>query len=160
MTDQDDAPKTLEELTSAGTTVMFALTNAGPIESRPLTIAEIGEDRLSILVDDTAPWLQGMSPGAGAHLTISDVRSNTFVSLTGSASLSKDSSVIDRLWNPAAAAYFDDGKDDPGVAVLHFDASSGTYWTAPSGRIGGLISMVRAAVGGSKDAGEHGEVAV
>jgi hypothetical protein len=107
MTDPDDAPKTLEELTSAGTTVMFALTNAGPIESRPLTIAEIGADRLSILVDDTAAWLQGMSPGAGAHLTISDVRSNTFVSLTG-----------------------------------------------------GLISMVRAAVGASKDAGEHGEVAV
>lgn len=65
---------------------------------------------------------------------------------------------IDRYWNPGAAAFFD-GKDDTNLAVLHFDVSDGEYWTAPSGRIGSLIAMTKAAVGGDEAAGEQGPIA-
>ncbi len=92
------------------------------------------------------------------HVSISDVRKNTYVSLQGRAAVSLDADEIDRLWSPAAAAYFD-GKEDPGLAVLRFDATGGEYWDAPSGRIGSLLALVRAAVSGAEAAGEQGSVA-
>ena len=43
--------------------------------------------------------------------------------------------------------------------MLHFDVADGQYWDAPSGRLGSLIAMVKAAVGGDDAAGEQGPIA-
>ena len=69
--------------------------------------------------------------------------------------MSTDRDDVERLWNPAAGAFFD-GKDDPNLAVLFFDVSEGQYWDSPNGRIGALIALVRAAIGGDDKAGDHG----
>lgn len=37
-----------------------------------------------------------------------------FVTVQGTLSLDTDRAVIERLWNPFVAAWFEDGKDDPG----------------------------------------------
>jgi len=66
--------------------------------------------------------------------------------------------LIDELWNPFAAAYFDNGRDSPGIAVLRVIGERGTYWSTPSGRIGSLISMVKARFGDPEQSGEHGDV--
>jgi hypothetical protein len=34
----------------------------------------------------------------------------------------------------------------------------GSYWSTPSGRIGSLISMVKAQLGDPEQSGEHGDV--
>lgn len=127
--------------------------------SRPMTVAAVTDGRLDLLADTTSEWCSAVAAGeAVVHITMSDVRRNRFLALNGVASLSDDSAEIDRLWNPAAAAFFD-GKDDPNLAVLHFDVDEGEYWDGPSGRLGALISLVRAAVGGDAAAGDHGPVA-
>jgi len=154
-----DPDKPLAELVEGGTTVMFGTMMAGRFESRPLTIAAVDGNRLSILVDTTSPWVGALSADSSAHLTVSDTRENTYVSLDGDARVHRDPATIERLWTPFAGAFFE-GKDDPRLAVLEFDAESGSYWTAPSGRIGSLVSMVRAKLGDHDDAGDHGDVAV
>lgn len=152
-----DPDKPLDELVDGGTTVMFGTFEDGRVESRPMTIAGVDGARFSMLVDTTGDWV-GAADGAAAHLTVSDVRENTFVSLNGTAHVSRDRAEAERLWNPAASAYFE-GPDDPKLAVLNFDATEGSYWTAPSGRLGSLISLVRAKIGDHDDAGDHGDVA-
>ena len=67
---------------------------------------------------------------------------------------------IDELWNPAAGAYFDNGRDTPGIAVLHLDVLRGHYWSSPSGRIGALLSMIKAKSAGAEQSGEHGPVSI
>lgn len=64
--------------------------------------------------------------------------------------------MIERLWNPGAAAFFD-GKDDPTVRVLEINVTSGEWWDGPSGRVGQVLSMVKATLGG--DAGSAGPIA-
>ncbi len=149
----------LDDLVDSGDTVMLMTMIGERHSSRPMTVAAVAEGRLDLLADTTADWCSAIAAGeAVVHITKSDVRANTFVALNGAASLSDDRAEIDRLWNPGAAAFFD-GKDDPHVAVLHFDVDEGEYWDGPSGRIGALISLVRAAVGGDAAAGDHGPVA-
>ena len=158
MTGTDQA-KQLEDLVDEGTIAMFMTMIGDEHTSRPLSIAEVRADRLAFLIDATTDWAHAVREGtAVVHVAISDVRKNTYVSLQGAASVALDHEEIDRLWNPGAAAYFD-GKDDPGVGVLRFDASSGEYWDAPGGRIGSLIALVKAAVAGDDAAGEQGQVA-
>jgi general stress protein 26 len=123
-----------------------------------MTIAGVAADRLDLLVDTTTEWTSAVAAGkATTHVTLSDVRANKFVALNGTATVSRDRTEVERLWNPGAALFFE-GKDDPKLAVLHFQVGGGQYWDSPNGRIGSLIAMVKAAVGGHEDAGDHGPV--
>ena len=155
----DDAAKPLADLFDGGDTVMLMTMIGEEHSSRPMTVAAVDGDRLSLLVDTTADWYRAVASGtAVVHVTLSDVRHNEFAALNGTALVSTDRHEIDRLWNAAASAFFD-GKDDPHLAVLHFDVEDGQYWDAPSGRLGSLVAMARAAIGGNEAAGDHGSIA-
>jgi len=148
--------KDLADLISGGTVAMLMTMIGDEHTSRPLTVAGVEGGRVSFLVDRTADWAEALGATTPVHLSVSDVRENTYLSLQGRATVTPDRATIDRLWNPAAAAFFD-GKDDPSVAALHFDVSTGEYWDSPSGRIGSAIAVVKAAVTGDA-AGHHGPV--
>jgi len=148
----------LTDLFDGGDTVMVMTMIGDEHSSRPMTVAGVHDNCLDMLVDTTADWYSAVAAGtAVVHLTLSDVRHNEFAALNGSATVSTDRAEIDRLWNPGAAAFFD-GKDDPNLAVLHFSVDDGQYWDAPSGRLGSLIAMVKAAVGGDEAAGQQGPI--
>jgi general stress protein 26 len=151
----------LDALLGAGTSVMVGTATAsGEFEFRPLTVAAVHGDEVDILVDTTAEWARRFDGGEPVLVTLSNDRDNTWASLHGTASMSTDAERIDELWNPAAEAYFDDGRDSPGIAVMQIDVTAGRYWSAPSGRLGSLVSMVRAAIGDPGDGTEHGDVAL
>jgi general stress protein 26 len=157
----DDPAKPLTELFRSGTTLMVGTgSERDSLQFRPLTVARVEGDRVEILMDTSAPWTQSLQDGDVAHVTMSDSRSNTWVSLRGILSMTTDPAVIDELWNPFADAYFDDGRETPGITVLRIDGETGNYWTTPSGRLGSLISMVKAKFGDPEQAGEHGDVAL
>ena len=156
----NDAAKPLSDLVDGGTIVMLMTMIGSDHTSRPLSVAEVAGDRLGFLVDATTEWATAIREGTAAvHATVCDVRKNHYLSLDGSASLTLDREEVDRLWNPAAGAYFD-GKDDPAVGVLRFEVDGGEYWDAPSGRIGSAFAALKAAVTGDPDAaGDQGPVA-
>jgi general stress protein 26 len=155
----NDAPaKQLADLFDGGDTVMLTtIAGEGPA-SRPMTVAGVDGNRLSFLVDKTAEWYGAVAgESVLVHVTLSDVRHNEFASLNGRTVVSHDRGEIERLWNPAASAFFE-GQDDPNLAVLHFDVMEGEYWDSPSGRLGSLIALARAALGGDEAAGDHGPI--
>jgi general stress protein 26 len=154
----DEHPtKSLTDLLDGGDVVML-MTMIGPTHSsRPLTVAGVDGRRISMLVDRTVDWAVAIGdPGTVVHIAASDQRSNVYLSLNGTASVVPDRTEVERLWNPAAAAFFD-GKTDPAAAVLHFDVADGEFWDAPSGRIGSAVAVLKAAVTGNP-AGDHGTV--
>jgi general stress protein 26 len=155
-----DAPaKPLSDFFDGGDTVVYFTMIGDTHSSRPMTIAGVHGDCLDLLVDTTADWYDAVAAGtAVSHVALSDVRHNNYAALNGTASVTRDRTEIERLWNPGAAAFFE-GKDDPNLAVLHFNVNDGQYWDSPSGRLGSLIAMVKAAVGGDDAAGEQGRIA-
>ncbi|MCU1386929.1 MAG: pyridoxamine 5-phosphate oxidase [Ilumatobacteraceae bacterium] len=129
-------------------------------EFRPLTVARATDNRIEILLDTSEPWAKDIHDGDSAVATLSDNRKNAWASMHGRATLTTDAEAIDDLWNPAAAAFFDNGRQSVGIAVLRIAVDSGHYWSAPSGRLGNLITMVKAKLGSSEDSGEHGPITV
>jgi general stress protein 26 len=51
-----------------------------------------------------------------------------FATIHGTIRLDMDREIIDKLWNPFIAAWFEEGKDDPKLALLRFDAERGEIW--------------------------------
>jgi general stress protein 26 len=156
---EHETTKDLAELVEPGSIVMLMTMVGEEHSSRPLTVAAVTDGTIEMLVDRTADWAEAIDePGTAVHLSLADVRRNVYASLPGTASLTPDRSEIERLWSPAAGAYFD-GKDDPALAVLRYEVHGGEYWDTPSGRLGAAIALVRAAVTDDPGAaGDHGTV--
>jgi general stress protein 26 len=161
MSYDDDPAKPLSELMKPGSTLMVGTRDASDeLDFRPLTVARVSGHRIEILLDTNEPWVAALDQGDRVEVTMSDTKDNTWVALHGTVSISTDSKLIDELWNPFAGAYFDNGRDTPGIAVMQIDAGDGRYWTTASGRIGSLISIVRAKFGDPEESGEHGAIAL
>ena len=124
--------------------------------SRPLTLAEQDGPILRFLTTTEAEWVSHLD---GDHsptgVTFSDPGKNAYVALQGRATVVNDRSAIERLWSVGASAFLED-KDDPTVRVLEVLVERGEYWDGPSGRVGGLLTLAKAALG--RDAGTEGPV--
>ena len=129
--------------------------------SRPLTCVEVDHSFVRFLVDASTDWVADlMRADSAVHITFSDPRENTFVSLNGNSFISADQAEIDRLWTPAAAAFFH-GPEDPNVRVLQVEIDDGQWWDGPSGRLGQTVGLLRAAINDDPSlAGDHGIVDV
>jgi general stress protein 26 len=60
-----------------------------------------------------------------------------FASIHGSLAVDQDRAVIDRLWNPFIAAWYE-GKDDPKLVLLRFDPEHAEVWLNESSMLAGV----------------------
>ena len=156
----DDPAKPLDELMQPGTTLMVGTGPDAGAELRPLTVARVHGDVIDILVDGSAEWALAYRDGDPVLAVQSDNRENTWAWIRGTGMLTADQALIDELWNPFAAAYFEQGRETPDITVLRIQAEDGRYWSSPSGRLGSLISTIKAKLGDPEQSGEHGDVKV
>jgi general stress protein 26 len=155
----DELPtRTLDDLLDGFLFAMVATVDGGRISSRPLTLLEHEGSTLRFMISASAPWSEQISGAAQVHAAFADTRDETYVAVEGIGRLSRDQATIERLWNPAASAFFE-GPDDPDIRVLEIEATGGEWWDGPSSRIGQAISLLRTKLGGSPPEGEHGVIA-
>ena len=164
-TPDHDEPRSLEALVRAGDVAFLTtIDGSGAMSSRPLTVAEVHGGVLTFLVDGGAAWFDDLDPdGVRAapqvHLAIANGR-NDWIAVRGRPAVSADQETIERLWNPAASAYFDD-RHDPSIRALQVSVIDGDYWSSPGGgALGRLASVVGAALGrdGHAPGNAHGDV--
>jgi general stress protein 26 len=70
-----------------------------------------------------------------------------FLSLYGTATISRDKQKIDEFWSDIANAWFE-GKDDPRVTVIKVTPEEGFYWDTKSGKLVSMIKILASAVSG------------
>lgn len=58
--------------------------------------------------------------------------------MNGTLHVDTDRAVVERLWNPFVAAWFEDGKDDPKLCLLRFDADKAEIWLGDSSLLAGI----------------------
>jgi len=91
-----------------------------------------------------------------AYASASD---NSFVSLSGVASLSHDRAAIDAHWDDMLKAWFAGGKDDPNLALLKVDVDQAVYWDAPGSRMVVAFDYLKARLTGKPpELGENRKV--
>ena len=119
-------------------TVMLGIDGAEDGHSRPMT---------AFVEDDSGPiWfftgrpnavVENLRKGHRAIAAFSSKGHDLFASFHGTLSVSNDRGVIDRLWNPFIAAWFD-GKDDPKLVLLRFDPENAQIWLNESSLLSGV----------------------
>lgn len=133
--------------------MMVGLQGIDDAFTRPMT-AQIDDKTIYFFANRTEDLVQAMDRSKRAIATYVSKGHKLFASVHGTLRLSSDRDVIDRLWNPIIAAWFEKGKDDPELALIRFDATSADIWEADTGAT--LIAAVVKMFG--KDPGdEHRE---
>ncbi|MEX1024375.1 MAG: pyridoxamine 5'-phosphate oxidase family protein [Planctomycetota bacterium] len=147
--------RTLEDAVEG---LRFPMVTTSDLTSRPLTCVRAHDQHLWFLVDKTADWMKRIAIDPTVGLSFADPKSSDFVSVVGRAEAVHDREVLERLWNPAAEAWFN-GVDDPKLAALRVDVEQGQYWDGPDSRIARTLAFARARATGNTEAmGEAGDV--
>jgi general stress protein 26 len=93
------------------------------------------------------------------NASFADPDNQRYVSISGTAQLSRDKAKIDELWRPEFKIWFPEGKDDPEIALLRVSLEKAEYWDSPSSTIGYALSFASSLVTGKQpDLGENKKV--
>lgn len=119
-------------------TVMLGVDGVEDGHSRPMT-AQVEGERGPIWFFTGKPnaVVEHLSQNRRAIAAFSAKDHALFASISGSLAIDNDRAVIDRLWNPFIAAWFD-GKDDPNLVLLRFDAEQAEIWLNESSLLAGV----------------------
>jgi general stress protein 26 len=109
-------------------TIMLGL--PGIHEPQPMTALIEGDEGgpLWIFTARDAALVADLARSDRALATFTGRKHDLFACLTGTLRLDNDRAVIERLWNPWVAAWFEGGKDDPKLALLRFDPDHAKIW--------------------------------
>ena len=65
-----------------------------------------------------------------------------FASIDGDLEIDNDPAVVDRLWNPFLAAWYEEGKRDPQLRLLRFDPDRAQVWLNENSMFSALKLML------------------
>jgi general stress protein 26 len=92
-----------------------------------------------------------------ALLTYADNGKQAYVSVSGQASIERNHAIIDEYWNDANKAWFPEGKDDPSLVLIRFEAEDAEFWHGPGPVIMGLAYLKTLVTGDQPDVGKFGK---
>ena len=93
------------------------------------------------------------------NVSFADPDNQRYLSVSGTAQISRDRAKIDELWRPQFKIWFPEGKDDPEIALLRVNLEKAEYWDSPSSTVGYALSFVSSLVTGKQpDLGENKKV--
>lgn len=144
MTKSQDLEALLWKALEKDRTVMLGATGVAP---RPMTA--MAEDQQAPLwfftASDTelAESLEG-SRGHAAIATFAAKDHDLFATISGQVVIDNNPAVIDRLWNPFVAAWFEGGKNDPKLRLLRMDTAEAQVWLNENSLLAGVKMLLGA----------------
>jgi len=145
MTDNDDF-ETIRTIVS-GTRIAVLTTRAssGELHARPLAVLDYPfEGTLWFFTQEPSPKTDDVANDPQVNVSFTDGKS--YLSIAGTASVERNQTRIDQLWNPMAEAWFDDGREDPSVALLRVDATSAEFWAIDKPKVVRAFEIAKAVV--------------
>jgi general stress protein 26 len=120
----------------------------GHLVSRPLSTQRSQYDgrRVWFFTEGDSPKVAEIRRHPKVNLAYASKDKNTYVSLSGVATVSRDQAIIDRFWNDAMKAFFPKGKDDPNLVLLDVEPRTVEYWDGPGTWLGKVVAFVIARV--------------
>ena len=136
MADDADKERKLEEQFWAeldrSPFMMVGLAGVDDSFTRPMT-AQVDGGKIYFFADNTEDLVKGLQRSSRAIATFAAKDHGLFASVHGKLAVDDDHAVIDRLWNPIIASWYEDGKDDRKLTLLRFDADGADVWEANLG---------------------------
>jgi general stress protein 26 len=109
------------------TAMLVTYPTGGPAHARPRAVAELRPDVDTYFVTSIdSPKIEEIEENPSVTLTFQSA--TQFASLSGRVQVVRDRALIERFWKAAWKAWFPQGRDDPTITLLKFDAERGEYW--------------------------------
>ena len=106
---------------------------AGHLVSRPLELQETdSEGNLWFFTQDPSPKSDEIRNNPNVNVSVHD--SKGYLSVSGTASITKDEAKIEELWKNSVSAWFEQGREDPTIALIKVDADTAEYWASDEPR--------------------------
>jgi general stress protein 26 len=126
-------------------TMMLGLDGVEDGHVRPMTAqAEYGRSPLWFFTSVDNGLVEKLAGGSGrAIATFASKGHDLFATVHGSLRVDLDRAVVDRLWNPFVAAWYE-GKDDPKLTLLRLDAETAEIWLDENSLFAGVKMLLGA----------------
>ncbi|MET0581925.1 MAG: pyridoxamine 5'-phosphate oxidase family protein [Pseudoxanthomonas sp.] len=148
MTERSDNIRHLANLIKDVEIAMLTTTQAdGKLVSRPLGTQQVEFDGdLWFATGADSEKVAEIKANPRVNVAYASASQNTYVSVSGKASIVADRAKIEELWSPAMKIFFPEGKDDPNLRLIRVRAESAEYWDGPGTAIGKALYLLVASV--------------
>lgn len=121
-------------------TVMLGLANFEEGHSRPMTaqLDDAHEGSVWFFTTKDTDLARELGPGQRAIMHFASKGHDLFATVHGELRPDNNRAMIDRLWNPFVAAWYDKGKDDPSLLLLRLDPERAHIWLNESSLFAGV----------------------
>ena len=144
MTQTIDAASVWDTLKSHPIT-MLTTQDGDKLVSRPMGgYARPEEERIYFLTRLETGKTHEIGRAAPVNLAYADPKANTYVSVSGTASVSQDRAKIRDLWSKEAEAWLPDGPGAPDTALITVTPGDATIWDSTSSKLLYAIKLVTA----------------
>ena len=131
--------------------------HAHPLTTQNRSLAENG--MLYFFVSRATELGQRVRSDGNVCVSYGDPGKDTWVSISGTAAVSDDRALQERLFNPLAKAWFPGGLDDPNLELIEVKINHAEYWDIRESKMTQLLKIATAAVSGTPPTiGEHREL--
>ena len=164
ITDPTEARTKLWDLVKDIRFAMFTTRHAnGHLHSRPMTTqnSNLDEDQnLWFFMSRKGEPVADLIADPTVNVAYADTGDDSYVSVSGTASVVEDLAKKQQLWSKMAEAWFPGGVDDPDLALVRVKIAHANFWDVKESKIVQLYEMAKAAITGKPptDLGEHAEI--
>ena len=145
------AVKKIQELVKQAATCFLctAITTGKRFEVRPMSVQKVDDQGyLWFLSASDSNHNAEIARDPAVQLLFQGSPHSDFLSLYGTAEISRDKAKIEELWEPLVKTWFTEGKDDPRITVIRVAPSDGYYWDTKHNRAIVFAKMIVGALTG------------
>ena len=158
----NEAAEKIKDLVETAETCFFctALGSGAPLKTRPMSVQKADEQgRLYFLSANDSHKNAEIAQDSRVQLFFQGGAHSDFLSVTGTATISTDKTLIKELWKPILKTWFTEGEDDPRITALTVQTDDGYYWDNKHGNAVAFAKMaVGAVIGKTLDDSIEGKV--
>jgi general stress protein 26 len=138
-----------------------AVSAGGSGATRPMSVQEVDDDgTLWFLSAIDSHKNRELEKDPAVRLFFQGSEHAGFLTLTGTATVSRDRKRIKDLWKSVLKVWFTEGENDPRITVIGVRPTGGYYWDNKHGSaVAGIKMLVGAAIGKTLDDSIEGELA-
>ncbi|KPN21546.1 MULTISPECIES: pyridoxamine 5'-phosphate oxidase family protein [Arthrobacter] len=119
----------------------------GNLVSRPLELQETDSDgNLWFFTQDPSPKADEIRANPNVNVSVADKKG--YLSISGRAEISRDQEKIQELWSASASAWFEEGREDPSIALIKVNSDTAEYWVSDEPKIASIFKIGKSAVTG------------
>lgn len=135
----------------------------GMLHAHPLTTQNQSIDegsQLYFFISRKSELAQSLMQDGNVNVSYADPGDDSYVSLSGRATISEDKVKKEELWSQVARAWFPGGVNDPDLALLQVRIHHAEFWDVKESKMVQLAKMAKAALTGDTPPrlGEHKEL--